>query len=103
MQAMEADTGASPALIRADGGLVANKFVCQFIADMTGIPLELPNVIETTAWGAACAAALHAGVFSGLPDIARNWKRARRYDPQMNPADAAKLYEGWRDGIRRIM
>jgi glycerol kinase len=102
VEAMSKDTGGKIALIRADGGLVMNGFVCQFIADMTGSPVEIPAVVETTAWGAACAAALQAGVFANPADITKMWKRARRYDPQLPAAEAGKLYKGWQDGMSRI-
>jgi glycerol kinase len=102
IEAMSKDTGNKIALIRADGGLVMNGFVCQFIADMTGTPVEIPAVVETTAWGAACAAALYAGVFASPADITKTWKCARRYDPKLPAAEAEKLYKGWQDGISRI-
>jgi glycerol kinase len=62
MSAMERDSGAKVGVLRADGGLVANGFVCQFLADMLARPVEIPKVAETTAWGAACLAGLQAGV-----------------------------------------
>jgi glycerol kinase len=103
MEAMQADTGSRPALIRADGGLTANTLVCQWIADMTGTPVELPAVIETTAWGAACCAALHAGIFTSPADIAAVWTRARRYDPQIPEAEAAARHKEWKQAISRIL
>ncbi|HBR68173.1 MAG TPA: glycerol kinase, partial [Rhodospirillaceae bacterium] len=54
-----------------DGGLVANAFVCQFLADMLGKPVEVPKVAETTAWGAAVLAGVSAGVFNGLQDAGK--------------------------------
>jgi glycerol kinase len=103
MEAMRADTGSRPALIRADGGLTANALVCQWIADMTGTPVELPAVIETTAWGAACCAALHAGIFTSPADIAAVWTRARRYDPSLSATEAAARHQGWKQAISRIL
>ena len=73
MSAMEADCGESPAVIRADGGLVANGFVCQFLADILDKPVEIPAVAETTAWGAASLAAVQAGVFADLGDVSAAW------------------------------
>ena len=103
MDAMRADTGKSPAVIRADGGLVANKFVCQFIADMLDIPLEIPKVAETTALGAAYCAGLHAGVYNGLGDITKAWQRTKRYEPRMEKAEREELYGGWKKAVGCVM
>src|SRR5690606_9995617 len=92
MDAMKADTGYNPAVIRADGGLVANNFVCQFLADMLGKPVEIPQVAETTALGAAYLAGLYAGLYKGLDDIAQNWQCARRYEPNMPENSRIALY-----------
>lgn len=103
MAAMEADSGKKPAVIRADGGLVANKFVCQFLADMLDKPVEIPEVAETTAWGAACLAGLQAGVFKGLDDIAKGWQAARRYEPAMKTAQREALYNGWKKAVAKTL
>jgi glycerol kinase len=99
MNAMKADMGSAPAVIRADGGLVANKFVCQFIADMLDIPLEVPAVAETTALGAAYCAGLQAGLYGGLDDITGAWRCAHRYKPKMKPAARKQLYDGWQKAV----
>lgn len=103
MEAMRADSGHAPEVIRADGGLVANKFVCQFIADMIGISVEIPKVAETTALGAAYLAGLRAGIYSGLDDISAAWQCARRYAPDMAPARRAPLYNGWKQAISSVL
>jgi glycerol kinase len=101
MSAMEADSGHMPDVIRADGGLVANEFVCQFLADMLDTPIELPEVTETTAWGAACLAGIHAGVFDGLADI--KWSAHKRYEPKIQPAQREALYAGWTTVIQKLL
>ncbi|HRQ61068.1 MAG TPA: glycerol kinase GlpK, partial [Alphaproteobacteria bacterium] len=103
MAAMEADGGHSPAVIRADGGLVANNFVCQFLADMLGKPVEIPRITEATAWGAACLAGLQAGVFKDLNDISARWQLARRYDPAMKPEEREALYAGWKNAVDLLL
>ncbi len=102
MGAMERDSGAKVGVLRADGGLVANGFVCQFLADMLGRSVEIPKVAETTAWGAACLAGLQAGVFSGFEDIAARWQAHRRYDPHMKDDARAALYDGWRKAVAML-
>ncbi|MFA5593629.1 MAG: glycerol kinase GlpK [Micavibrio sp.] len=103
MQAFIADSGHDPSLIRADGGLVANHFMCQFLADMLERPVEIPRVAETTAFGAACLAGLQAGVYADLDDIAAIWNRARRYDPAMEAGERSKLYDGWKGAIKSLL
>jgi glycerol kinase len=102
MNAMKADTGENPAVIRADGGLVANKFVCQFIADMLDVPLDIPAVTETTALGAAYLAGLQAGVYDGLDDVAGIWRRARTYRPRMKAEQRNDLYAGWQKAVAAV-
>ena len=103
MSAMEKDSGRKLSTIRADGGLVANGFMCQFLSDMLERPVEIPHVAETTAWGAACLAGLQTGVFKGLPDISKRWKRAKYYAPKMHKARRTALYEGWKSAIRQTL
>lgn len=103
MDAMAADGGVTPDTIRADGGLVANSFMCQFLADMLDCAIEVPAVVETTAWGAACLAGLSVGVFSSLDDISGVWKRDTHYAPQMGAQDRNDLYQGWRDAIAMLV
>ncbi|MEH6466154.1 MAG: glycerol kinase GlpK [Porticoccus sp.] len=99
MGAMQADGGHTPDVIRADGGLVANKFMCQFLADMLGISIEVPKVAETTAWGAAALAGVQVGVFSGVEDIARHWEADKCYRPQMDALQRDRLYAGWKKAV----
>lgn len=103
MAAMEQDGGHKPALIRADGGLVNNRFVCQFLSDMLDKPVEIPKIQEATAWGAACLAGLQAGVFQDLQDISDRWQKDRRYDPAMDAEKRAELYEGWQESLKLLL
>lgn len=102
MEAMRADTGTAPDVIRADGGLVANKFVCQFIADMLAVQVDVPVVAETTALGAAYLAGLQTGVYGGLDDISAAWRLADRYEPAMQADERQELYAGWQRAIRAV-
>jgi glycerol kinase len=103
MDAMKADTGTMPDVIRADGGLVANQFVCQFIADMLDRPVDIPVVTETTALGAAFLAGLQAGIYQDLDDIASRWQRAQRYNADMTAERRATLYKGWKSAINSVI
>jgi glycerol kinase len=103
MDAFIADGGYDPKVIRVDGGLVSNHFMCQFLADMIGKPVEVPIVAETTALGAAYMAGLQAGIYSGLHDIASQWNRTRRYEPSMNTETRERLYNGWKQAVGRLL
>ena len=107
MAAMAADLGADaagggPRAVRVDGGMVANDWVCQFLADILDLPVERPAVIETTALGAAFLAGLEVGLYPSLEALAATWRCQRRFEPQMAPADRARLYGGWLNAVRRV-
>lgn len=101
--AMEDDTKAKLQTLRVDGGLVANAFVCQFLADILNVQIEVPKVTETTAWGAACLAGLQSGVFKSLEDISANWSAHKVYKPQMDAQKKTALIEGWKTSISKII
>jgi glycerol kinase len=103
MKVFIADGGHDPKVIRADGGLVANHFMCQFLADQIGKPVEIPDVAETTAFGVASMAGLQCGVYKGLDDIAAVWRCARRYEPSIVAAQRDTLYTGWTKTIASIL
>ncbi|MBI3706660.1 MAG: glycerol kinase GlpK [Proteobacteria bacterium] len=102
LMAAMAEDGTKPAAIRVDGGMVVNDWVMQFLADQLAIPVERPVVTETTALGAACLAGLGVGVFASTADIARQWKRERVFEPQMDGKRRNALYAGWQDAVRRV-
>jgi glycerol kinase len=101
--AMKADGAPSPAAIRVDGGMVANDWLCQFLADMLDVAVERPRVIETTALGAAYLAGLATGVYAGLDAVAYGWHCERRFEPRMNADVRAQLYAGWQKAVRRVL
>jgi glycerol kinase len=103
MAAIEADTNIRPEIIRADGGLVANQFVCQFIADILDIEVEVPAVAETTALGAAYLAGLYCGIYKDLNDIEDRWKRAYHFKPQMDEDERTILYNGWQRAMKGVL
>ncbi len=102
---MEAMVGDWPDLakmggvLRVDGGLVANDYAMQFLADILGRPVERPQNIETTALGAAALAALGAGVLPDLGALQQSWRLERRFDPAMAEADRALALKGWAKAV----
>ncbi len=102
-EAMIADGGDAPATIRIDGGMAANDWLCQFLADMLEVPVERPEHLETTALGAAFLAGLATGVWPDCAALTRTWRRGACFEPRMAPADRARLAAGWHDAVRRTL
>jgi glycerol kinase len=101
LNAMRSD-GVYSQLIRVDGGMVANDWMVQYLADILQITVDRPKITETTALGAAYLAGLHAGVFSSLGDLADNWQLERRFEPEMDKLTSSERYEGWLEAVSRI-
>ena len=103
MNAFREDSGHKIRTLRIDGGLVANKFMCQFLADILHCPVEVPEVTETTALGAAYLAGLQAGVFDGLGDIEKAWQQAEKYTPSMDEGARQALVSKWKKEVERVL
>jgi glycerol kinase len=103
MAAMHSDSGRDPIALRIDGGMADNNWVCQFLADITRLPVDRPVVTQTTALGAAYLAGLQTGVFSSPADISAKWRLDKRFAPRMGDAERARLCEGWSDAVQRVL
>ena len=101
MEAMIEDTGQVPSELRVDGGMVENNWVCQFLADITNLPVVRPEVIETTALGAAYLAGLYTGVYPSLEYISESWRCAHKFEPKMDYNDRDELISGWKHAVKR--
>ena len=101
VQAMSAD-GAEMESLRVDGGMVANNWLMQFLSDIIDIPVERPQVTETTALGAAYLAGLQQGVFDSLDNIAGQWRREALFKPDMMAEQRERLLAGWDRSIARV-
>lgn len=102
-EAMQADAGTGPAILRIDGGMAANDWLCRFLASMIDTPVERPVDLETTARGAAFHAGLATGVWSGLDALERLWSREACFEPAMDTTTRAPLVAGWRDAVQRTL
>ncbi|HDC92417.1 MAG TPA: glycerol kinase [Candidatus Acetothermia bacterium] len=100
VKAMEAEAGFSLSELRVDGGAARNGFLCQFQADILGIPVVRPEVLETTALGAALAAGASAGIWE-LADIPELLRVERRFEPRMSQRERERLLAGWRAAVER--
>lgn len=99
LQAMESDSGIKTAELRVDGGATANNLLMQFQADILQVPLVRPEVLETTALGAAYLAGLATGFWNSTDDIEQQWKADRRFEPEIS-ADEAEVYlNKWRRAV----
>ena len=101
LDAMQKDAGITLSELRVDGGATANNLLMQFQADILGIPVVRPQVLETTALGAAYLAGLAVGYWKSTDDIAANWRVDRRFEPRMAAARVAELRGGWQKAVER--
>jgi glycerol kinase len=101
LQAMQKDAGEKLAELRVDGGAAANDLLMQFQADLLGVPVVRPKVLETTALGAAYLAGLTVNLWKSRDEIAAHWKLERRFEPRMERAEAQERMARWRDAISR--
>ena len=100
--ALAAD-GVTPNCLRVDGGMVANDWLCQDLADMLGLKVERPQVIETTAMGAAMLAAVGAGLFASLEAAQSMWRTDRVFEPALDPTVRAARRAGWHKAMERVL
>ncbi len=103
LETMLAAAGMPLRALRVDGGAAANDFLCQFQADLLDIDVLRPAVIETTALGAATLAALGAGLWTSLAEIAARHSVERAFRPTMPAAERERLYRGWRRAVERAL
>lgn len=103
LNAMIEDAGLRPSTLRVDGGMIANDWLCQFLADIVDMPVERPRVPETTALGAAYLAGLEVGVYSSLDDVTEAWQCDKRWTPAIEQSLRATLIEGWQHALKRTL
>jgi glycerol kinase len=101
--AMTADSGIAIRTLRADGGMVANDLLMQFQADILDVPVVRPEVAETTALGAAYAAGLATGVWSGTAELRQHWRAARTWRPAMAAETRDRLYAAWQKAVGKSL
>ena len=98
--AMEADSGNRLAALKVDGGAVANNLLMQFQADLLGVPVDRPQITETTALGAAYLAGLATGVWASKEELKKSWQLDTRFAPSLDQQEADKLYKGWKKAVK---
>ena len=102
IDAMNNDAAEPVLELRADGGAAANNHLMQFQADILGVPVVRPRLLETTAAGSAFLAGLGTGMWRNPEDLEGAWREDRRFEPGMEQAERDRLYQGWRDAVERV-
>jgi len=103
LEAMQKDAGEKLSELRVDGGAAANDLLMQFQADILGVPVVRPKVLETTALGAAYLAGLAVDLWKSREEIAAQWRMERRFEPRMARDEAAALLGRWREAVTRSL
>ena len=100
---IQKDSGISLKKLKVDGGAVRNNFLMQFQSDILGVPVVRPQVIETTALGAAYLAGLAVGFWKDKTEIAKKWKADKEFKPDMDEKLKESLYKGWKKAVSRSL
>ena len=103
LDAVNADAGVDLTELKVDGGMIANSELMQFQADLLGVPVIRPVVAETTALGAAYAAGLAVGFWSGLDELRANWREGARWLPSMPDDERERLLRNWRKAVSKTL
>ena len=91
------------AVLRVDGGMVANDWMVQSLSDILQAPVDRPEVIETTALGAAWLAGMQVGLYPKADAFSDSWALDRHFEPEMSKRAADTRYAGWRDAVSRVL
>ncbi|MEW1693635.1 glycerol kinase GlpK [Streptomyces sp. NPDC091265] len=103
VDAMYQDSGVPITTLKVDGGMTANHLLMQHQADVLGVPVIRPKISETTCLGAAYAAGLATGVWSGLDELRAHWQRDVEWQPRMEPQVREREYGNWRRAVERSL
>jgi len=103
LQAMTQDAGAAVGELKVDGGMVVNDLLMQFQADILGVPVVRPRVMETTALGAAYAAGLAVGIWRGTDELSGNWSVDKRWVPTMEETERQRFVAMWAKAVGRSL
>ncbi len=95
--------GKAKTVLRVDGGMVASDWTMQRLSDLIDAPVDRPQILETTALGAAWLAGARAGVWPKAREFARSWALERRFTPDMDEGTRKRKLAGWRDAVRRTL
>ena len=106
MDAMEADwpgIRSGERILRVDGGMAASDWTMQFLADILDMPVDRPEVLETTALGAAWLAGMRAGIYPSAEEFAKSWTLERRFEPKMAQDHRAAKSSRWKSAVEATL
>jgi glycerol kinase len=105
LEAMQMDwqMAGADTVLRVDGGMVASDWTMQFLADMLAAPVDRPQIMETTALGAAYLAGMKSGFYPVPDEFAKDWRLERRFTPAMDDSTRSAKYAAWQDAVRRTL
>lgn len=101
LDAMESDSDVKITILKVDGGMISNQLLMQFQADILNVPVVRPGIAETTALGAAYAAGLAVGFWSGLEELKEKWRVDKEWLPFMEAGTREKLYSNWKKAVTK--
>ena len=98
-----AKDGVKPETLRVDGGMSANSWMCDYLADILDIPVQRPTILETTALGAAYLAGLKAGLYDNLDDVAANWSMESEFKPDLDAEIRKRRLADWSKYVQKLL
>lgn len=103
LEAVAKDAAFPLGTIRVDGGMTGNGWFVQFLSDVLDTTIDRPEVVETTAFGAAFLAGLGAGIYDGLGDVSSVWRLDRRFEPAMRAEERKARLSGWQRAVSKVL
>ena len=91
--------GAKGGVLRVDGGMSASDWTMQFLSNILNAPVDRPEILETTAMGAAWLAGMRAGIYPEQGEFAKSWSLEKRFQPKMENDQREKRYEDWKSAV----
>lgn len=103
LDAMNSDSGVTLTSLKVDGGMVVNELLMQFQSDLLNVPVVRPQIMETTALGAAYAAGLAVGYWQNIDQLKNNWSKSSEWKPKMDEITRQRLYNDWKKAVTRTL
>lgn len=103
LEAMQQDAGIELKLLKVDGGASSNNFLMQFQSDILDVNIDRPEIVETTALGAAYLAGLAVGFYKSKDEIRSKWRVEKEFNPSMDIYKKNRLYRGWKKAVSRAI
>jgi len=103
IEVMKLDTGREPSMLKVDGAAAKSDFLMQFQADILGIRVVRPRILESTSLGIAYLAGMAVGFWKDLDEVKKCWRAEREFTPKLDPKVRERLYNGWKAAVKRAL